>query len=58
MNFKSVPFEMNKTKRKWTSLAVQWVGVRLPVQGTRVQCLVWRDPTCRRAAEPAHWHNH
>ena len=57
MNFKSVPFEMNKAKRKWTSLVVQWMGVRLPVQGTRGQSLVWEDPTCRRAAEPEHRHN-
>ena len=25
---------------------VQWLGIRLPVQGTRVRALVWEDPTC------------
>ena len=38
--------------RKWTSLVVQWLGVRLPVQVTRVQSLVWEDCTCRRATKP------
>ena len=30
---------------------VQWTGIRLPTQGTRVGSLVWEDPTC--ATEPA-----
>ena len=34
------------------SLVAQWLGVCLPVQGTRVQALVWEDPTCRGAARP------
>ena len=34
------------------SLVVQWLGVCLPVQGTRVQALVWGDPTCRGATRP------
>ena len=29
-----------------TSLAVQWIGIRLPMQGTRVQSLVQEDTTC------------
>ena len=29
-----------------TSLVVQWLRIRLPVQGTRVQALVQEDPTC------------
>ena len=32
------------------SLVVQWLGVCLPMQGTRVRVLVWEDPTCRGAA--------
>ena len=28
----------------------------LPMQGTRVQVLVWEDPTCHRATKPVH-HN-
>ena len=31
------------------SLVVQWLGICLPMQGTRVCTLVWEDPTCRRA---------
>ena len=34
------------------SLVVQWLGIRLPMQGTRVQSLVWEDPTCHRATKP------
>ena len=34
------------------SLVAQWLGVCLPVRGTRVRALVWEDPTCRGAAGP------
>ena len=34
------------------SLVVQWLRVRLPIQGTRVRALVWEDPACRRATGP------
>ena len=34
------------------SLVVQWLRIRLPMQGTRVQALVWEDLTCRRAIKP------
>ena len=34
------------------SLVVQWLRIRLPMQGTRVQALVPEDSTCRRAAGP------
>ena len=39
---------------KWigTSLVVQWLRIRLPMQGTQVQSLVWEDPTCRGATKP------
>ena len=30
----------------------QWLRIRLPVQGTRVQALVWEGPTCRGATKP------
>ena len=40
----------------------QWLGVRLPMQGTRVRALVWEDPhaaeqlsPCTTAAGPAPW---
>ena len=35
-----------------TSLVAQWLGVRLPMQRTRVWALVREDSTCRRAAKP------
>ena len=34
------------------SLVAHWLGVRLPMQGTRVRAPVWEDPTCRGAAGP------
>ena len=34
------------------SLVVQWLRICLPMQGTRVQTLVWEDPTCCRATRP------
>ena len=34
------------------SLVVQWLRIRLPMQGTRVRTLVWEDPTCRGATKP------
>ena len=40
-----------------TSLVVQWLRIRLPMQGTRVRALVWEDPTCRGATKPVH-HNY
>ena len=40
-----------KDKKPYTeaSLVAQWLGIRLPVQGTRVWALVREDPTCRGA---------
>ena len=40
-----------------TSLVAQWLGVRLPMQGTRVRALVREDPTCCGEAGPVH-HNY
>ena len=34
------------------SLVAQWLRICLPMQGTRVQALVWEDPTCRRTTGP------
>ena len=39
------------------SLVVQWLRIRLPMQGTWVQSLVQEDPTCRGATKPVH-HNY
>ena len=36
---------------------VQWLRIRLPMQGTRVQDLVQEDPTCRGATKPVR-HNY
>ena len=36
---------------------VQWLRVRLPMQGTRVRALVREDPTCRGATKPGR-HNY
>ena len=34
------------------SLAVQWLRIRLPMQGTLVQSLVLENPTHHRATKP------
>ena len=34
------------------SLVVQWLRIRLPMQGTWVRALVWEDPTCCGATGP------
>ena len=41
----------------WTSLEVQWIRIRLPMQGTWVQSLVWEDSTCLGAMKPVN-HNY
>ena len=41
-----------KTHIQGASPVAQWLRICLPMQGTRVQALVWEDPTCRRATEP------
>ena len=41
-----------KTAIIGASLVAQWLGVHLPMQGTRVRALVWEDPTCHRATRP------
>ena len=37
-----------------TYLVVQWLRIRLPVQGARVRSLVPEDPRCCRATKPVH----
>ena len=37
-----------------TSLVVQWIGICLPMQGTRVQSLVLGDSTWHGATNPVH----
>ncbi|KAJ8790595.1 hypothetical protein J1605_004568 [Eschrichtius robustus] len=40
-----------------TCLVVQWLRIRLPMQGTQVRALVRGDPTCRGATKPVR-HNY
>ena len=46
-----------RNKQGGASLVVQWLRIRLPVQGTRVRALVREDPTCCRATKPVR-HNY
>ena len=49
--------EPQVTLQKWetqTSLAVQSLGICLPMQGTRVRPLVWEDSTLCWAIKPVH----
>ena len=46
-----------KISTRGTSLVAQWVRIRLPMQGTRVQALVREDPTCLGATKPVR-HNY
>ena len=36
----------------WASLVAPWLGVCLPMQGTRVRALVWEDHACCGATGP------
>ena len=36
---------------------VQWLRIHLPIWGTQVPSLVWKDPTCLRATKLVH-HNY
>ena len=45
------------SKALGASLVVQWLGIRLPVWGSRVQYLVWESSARRRVAKP-HVHNY
>ena len=40
---------------RWTSLVVQWLRIRLPMQGTQVRALVREDLTCRGAIKPVRY---
>ena len=45
-------------KMPWgTSLVVQWLRIRPPMQATRVRALLREDPTCRGATKPVR-HNY
>ena len=51
--------EVSQQIKRWerASLVVQWLGICLPMQGTRVRALGQEDSTCRGAAEPVR-HNY
>ena len=42
-----------KNKKNRVSLVVQWLRIRLPMQGTEVRALVREDPTCHGATKSA-----
>ena len=42
----------SRYKKLGASLVAQWLRICLPMQGTRVQALVWEDPTCHGATGP------
>ena len=44
-------FKLSESKAR-ASLVVQWLRIRLPMQGTRVRALVCEDPTCHGATGP------
>ena len=46
-----------KLDLKRASLVVQWLRIRLPIQGTGVRALAREDPTCRGATKPVR-HNY
>ena len=48
------PVEDTRLRKRWTFLVAQWIGTRLPMQGTQVLSLVREGPTCCRAAKPPH----
>ena len=41
-----------KNSLEGASLVVQWLRIRLPMQGTRVPALVHEDPTCHGVTKP------
>ena len=45
-------FQIFKDNDFWTSLVVQWLRIRLPMQGSWVPSLVEEDSTCCRATKP------
>ena len=53
----SASWEGLEKERRGTFLVVQWIRIRLPMQGTRVRALVQEDPTCRGATKPVR-HNY
>ena len=57
LGFRAIQIALINRTKTGASLVVQWLRIRLPMQGTRVQALVWEDPTSCRATMPVH-HNY
>ena len=55
--YASFHLQLRFKNEKWASLVVQWLRIRLPMQGTGVWALVQEDPTCRGATKPVR-HNY
>ena len=49
---KSIAIFFLRKKLPGTSLVVQWLRIRLPMQGTQLQALVWEDSARRGATKP------
>ena len=49
---RSVSHRLHTKNRLGASLVAQWLGIRLPMQRTRVRAPVREDPTCRGATRP------
>ena len=48
--------EFRPKKITWgTSLIVQWIGIRMAMQGSRIWSLIWKDPTFYRTTKLMCW---
>ena len=54
---KYLTIQLKKKKQNGAPLVVQWIKIRLPMQGTWVRSLVWKDPTCFGTTKLVH-HNY
>ena len=54
LNKQEITEEIKEEIKKYRGapLVALWLRIRLPIQGTRLQALVWEDPTCRGATKP------
>ena len=48
----SCEHQAKKRENDGASLVVQWLKIRLPMQGTQVRALVREDPTCSEQLSP------
>ena len=48
---------LKNSESRGTFLVVQWIGIHLPMRGTQVQFLVWKDSTYR-GATTSMYHNY